>query len=126
MITNDKPTDAEKPDAKNMPSARIKLYPNQPKCNVVLFQQRPTEYIYSVRHLVSPSSSEGKYELVGFGNPEEHIPVLTDSIVFGFEAIHDFPSLVCKFTLAFNNFMHSGVDRSDIELPIFFRRSKMP
>jgi hypothetical protein len=65
----------------------MKFYPTttKPKYDDVLFRQRRTEYIHTIRHLVSPSSSKGKDELVGFGNPEEHIPVLTDSIAFGFE-----------------------------------------
>ena len=63
--------------------------------------------------------------LTSFGNPENHIPMLTDSIVFSFEAIHDSLSFFCKFTLAFNDFTHGNVGWSNIKLPVFFRGNKM-
>ncbi len=104
-----------------------KVLSNQAKeYDDVLFRHRPTENILNIRHSVSSSSSRRKEWLVGFGNPEEHIPMLTHSIAFGFEAIHDFLSLVCKFAVVFNSLVHGGVDRSDIKLPGFFRTDKLP
>ena len=57
--------------------------------------------------------------LVGFGNPEKHIPMLADGIVFSFEAINDFLSFFRKFTSSFNSFVHGNVDWSNIKFPVF-------